>query len=148
MLKICWVPGAVTRVLARQPGVTEAVGIDPSPVFIAKARELASAAVNLAFEQGDGRSLPFADGGFDVVVLHTTLCHVPQPEQVLAEAFRVLRPDGTVTLATATTARPRSRSGECDPLQECIEAVKAAFIHELWLVRRLRALLRSSGSRC
>ena len=34
--------GAVTRVLADWPGVSEAVGIDPSPVFISTARELAA----------------------------------------------------------------------------------------------------------
>lgn len=137
--------GAVTRALARQPGVTEAVGIDPSPVFVAKARELAAAAANLAFEQGDGRSLPFVDGHFDVAVLHTTLCHVPQPEQVMAEAFRVLRPDGTLAVCDGDYSTTTVAVGECDPLQDCIEAVKAAFIHDLWLVRRLRALLRSSG---
>jgi cyclopropane fatty-acyl-phospholipid synthase-like methyltransferase len=32
--------GAVTRVLAAWPGVVEAVGVDPSPVFVAKARKL------------------------------------------------------------------------------------------------------------
>jgi cyclopropane fatty-acyl-phospholipid synthase-like methyltransferase len=29
--------GAVTRVLATWPGVVEAIGVDPSPVFVAKA---------------------------------------------------------------------------------------------------------------
>ena len=33
--------GAVTRVLAAWPGVAEAIGVDPSPVFVTKARELA-----------------------------------------------------------------------------------------------------------
>ena len=33
--------GAVTRALAAWPGVSEAVGVDPSPVFLARARELA-----------------------------------------------------------------------------------------------------------
>jgi trans-aconitate methyltransferase len=32
--------GAVTRVLAAWPGVAAAVGVDPSPVFVAKARTL------------------------------------------------------------------------------------------------------------
>ena len=45
--------GAVTRVLAAWPGVTEAVGIDPSPVFISTARELATAAGNVTFEGFD-----------------------------------------------------------------------------------------------
>ena len=32
--------GAVTRSVAKWPGVSAAVGVDPSPVFVAKAREL------------------------------------------------------------------------------------------------------------
>ena len=136
--------GAVTRVLAAWPAVTEAVGIDPSPVFVSKARELATAA-NVTFELGDGRSLPFADGDFDVVVVHTTLCHVPQPERVLVEAFRILRPGGTLTVCDGDYATITVALGESDPLQDCIEAVKAAFINDLWLVRRLPALLRSVG---
>jgi hypothetical protein len=35
--------------------------------------------------------------------------------------------------------------GESDPLQSCIEAVKAAFINDAWLVRRLPKLLRTAG---
>ena len=137
--------GAVTRVLAARPGVTEAVGIDPSPVFISTARELATAAGNVTFEQGDGRSLRFADGDFDAVVAHTTLCHVPEPERVLAEAFRILRPGGTLAVCDGDYATITVAVGESDPLQDCIEAVKAAFINDLWLVRRLPALLRSEG---
>ena len=83
--------GAVTRTVACRPGVAEAVGVDPSPVFVSKAQALARTIANIAFEQGDGRALRFGDDEFDVVVLHTTLCHVPEPERVLAEAFRVLR---------------------------------------------------------
>jgi len=135
---------AVTRVLADWPNVSEAVGIDPSPVFISKARELAAAA-SAAFELGDGRSLRFANGDFDAVVMHTTLCHIPQPERVLAEAYRVLRPGGTLTIFDGDYATITVALGESDPLQDCIEAVKTAFINDLWLVRRLPALLRSVG---
>jgi ubiquinone/menaquinone biosynthesis C-methylase UbiE len=137
--------GSVTRVLADRPGVTEAVGIDPSPVFISKAQELAGAGANLTFEQGDGRSLRFADADFNAAVVHTTLCHVPQPDRVLAEAFRILRPGGTLAVYDGDYATVTVALGESDPLQDCIEAVKAAFINDLWLVRRLPALLRSVG---
>jgi SAM-dependent methyltransferase len=132
-------------VLARRPGVAEAVGVDPSPVFIARARELASGETNVAFEEGDGRCLPFADGAFDAVVVHTTLCHVPQPELVLAEAARVLRPGGTLAVCEADYATITVALGESDPLQRCIEAVRAGFIHDGWLARRLPTLLRSAG---
>jgi SAM-dependent methyltransferase len=137
--------GAVTRVLARRPGVAEAVGVDPSPVFVARAGELAAGLGNTSFEEGDGRALRFGDGGFDVVVCHTVLCHVPEPERVLAEAFRVLRPGGTVAVCDGDYATTTVALGEADPLQDCIEAVKAEFLNDPWLVRRLPALLRSAG---
>jgi ubiquinone/menaquinone biosynthesis C-methylase UbiE len=137
--------GPVTRVLARQPDVAEAVGVDPSPVFISTARELAGPAAGATFEQGDGRSLKFADGDFDAAILHTTLCHIPQPERVLAEAFRVLRSDGTLAVFDGDYTTITVAVGNCDPLQDCIEAVKAVFINDVWLVRRLPTLLRSAG---
>ena len=137
--------GPVTRLLARQRGVAEAVGIDPSPVFIAKAGKLAAELGNVSFEEGDGRALRFADGDFDVVVCHTVLCHVPEPERVLAEALRVLRPGGTLAVCDGDYATTTVALGESDPLQACIEAVKAEFLNDPWLVRRLPALLRSVG---
>src|SRR5262245_63215827 len=76
--------GAITRALAAWPGVTAAVGVDPSPLFVAKARELARGLESVSFEVADGRSLPFVDGAFDAVVYHTTLCHVPDPGAMLA----------------------------------------------------------------
>jgi SAM-dependent methyltransferase len=137
--------GPVTRLLAGWPGVGEAVGVDPSPVFVAMAGELAAGLGNVSFEEGDGRALRFGDGGFDVVVCHTVLCHVPAPEGVLAEAFRVLRPGGTLAVCDGDYATITVALGEGDPLQDCIEAVKAGFLNDPWLARRLPALLRSVG---
>lgn len=137
--------GAVIRVLADHPDVAEAVGVDPSGVFIAKAREMGTALGDVAFEVGDGRALRFADRDFDAVVLHTALCHIPEPERVLAEASRVLRPGGTLAVCDGDYATITVALGDSDPLQCCVEAVKAAFINDLWLVRRLPALLLSAG---
>jgi SAM-dependent methyltransferase len=137
--------GAVTRVLATWPGVREAVGVDPSPVFLARARELARGLTTIAFEEADGRSLPFGGSTFDAVVLHTTLCHVPDPALPLHEAVRVLRPGGCLAVfegdyATGTLA---IRAG--DPLDTCAEAFREHFVHDPWLVRRLPALVRAAG---
>ena len=63
--------GAGCRELALHPEVSEVVGLDPSPVFLEKARELAAAVPNLRFDEGDARSLPYEDGEFDAVVFHT-----------------------------------------------------------------------------
>jgi ubiquinone/menaquinone biosynthesis C-methylase UbiE len=137
--------GSVVRVLARRPGVAEAVGVDPSPVFVARARALGADLPNVAFEEGDGRALRFADGEFDAVVLHTSLCHIPEPERVLGEAFRVLRPGGALAVFDGDYATTTVALGASDPLQGCMEAVQAAYIHDPWLVRRLPALLASAG---
>src|SRR5262249_44747890 len=51
--------GAVTRTLAQWPGIAHAVGIDPSAVFLAKARLLSQGIPHIAFAEGDGRSLAF-----------------------------------------------------------------------------------------
>jgi ubiquinone/menaquinone biosynthesis C-methylase UbiE len=137
--------GAVTRVLGGWPGVAEVTGLDPSPVFLARARELAASMRHVHFVEADGRSLPFEDATFDVVVFHTVLCHLPGPERALSEAFRVLRSEGwladfEVDYATITVA-----TGKEDPLQTCIEAAKDALVHDVWLVRRLPQLVREAG---
>jgi SAM-dependent methyltransferase len=73
--------GALTRALAAWPGVAEAIGVDPSPVFVARARNLPREMTTLSFQEADGRSLPFGDNSFDAVVFHTTLCHVSERER-------------------------------------------------------------------
>lgn len=137
--------GCVTRTLARWPGVAAALGIDPSAVFIAKAKELAGAIANLSFETGDGCRLQQADDSFDVVVLHTTLSHVPEPQGVLAEAHRVLRPGGTLAVFDGDYATATVAIGPCDPLEACVEAFRGGYVHDPWLVRRLTGLLAGSG---
>ena len=41
----------------------------------------------------NGEQLPFATGSVDAVVCESLLEHVPRPERIVAEMFRVLRPD-------------------------------------------------------
>lgn len=137
--------GAVARALARWPSVTEVVGIDPSPVFLAKARELGKALTNVSFREADGRSLPFEDTSFDVVVYHTTLCHLPGPERALAEGFRVLRPGGWLAVFDGDYATTTVAAGDSDPLQVCADAAVAALVHDRWLIRRLPMIVRSTG---
>lgn len=54
--------------------------------------------LNLEWVQGDSMALPFADEGFDYVVLHLIVAVVPHPERCLAEAARVLKPGGRILI--------------------------------------------------
>jgi ubiquinone/menaquinone biosynthesis C-methylase UbiE len=75
--------GAVTRFLAGLPDVSHAVGVDPSPVFIAKAKELAGSVQNLTFQEADGRALPCEERSFDAVLFQSRLVEWLKREPVV-----------------------------------------------------------------
>ncbi len=132
--------GAVTRALAQRPNVAHVTGIDTSEVFIARANKLAGRVKNVSFEERDGRRTGFDPGTFDVVVLHTVLCHALQPEQMIVEAFRVLRPGGWVAIFDADYASVAT--GSCDPLQACIDVLP---VQNLGLMRRVPSMVEACG---
>ncbi len=132
--------GGVTRQLAEWPKVAHATGIDTSEVFIARARQLAQDIQNVSFEQGDGRRTGFDDETFDVVVLHTVVSHALRPEQLITEAFRFLRSGGWLAVLDADDATVAT--GDCDPLQACINVLP---VQNLGLMRLLPSMLEDSG---
>jgi SAM-dependent methyltransferase len=137
--------GAITRVLAERAGIAAIVAVDPSPVFLAKACELAAGYRHVAFQLGDVRALEFEEGVFDGAVAHTCLTHVPGPDQALRELFRVLRPGGTLAVFDGDYASTTLACGDGDPLQSCADAAMAALVNDRWLARRLPALVRGAG---
>jgi arsenite methyltransferase len=109
--------GAIARTLAARHGIRTVVGVDPSPGLIERARILADGIDNLAFREGDGRRLAFPDASFDLVVAHRVLSHVPAPQLVLEQAFRVLRPGGALAVFDGDYATITVALGDPDPLQ-------------------------------
>jgi ubiquinone/menaquinone biosynthesis C-methylase UbiE len=137
--------GAVCRELALCPGIGRIIGVDPSPVFLAVARKLADNLPNLSFIEGDGRALPCQDSSYDAIIFHTTLSHVPEPQAALAEAFRVLRPDGVLAVFDGNYTSTTLAIGDFDPLQSCADAAMAALVHDRWLIPRLPGLIMNAG---
>jgi SAM-dependent methyltransferase len=137
--------GAISRRLVQVVGVAEVVGVDPSPGLLDRARQLAASTPRLSFMEADGRYLPFADESFDVVVAHTVISHVPTPERLVAEAFRVLRAGGTAAVFDGDFSTVSVATADHDPLQACAGAFASGFVNDPWVVRRLPSMLREAG---
>lgn len=70
-------------------------GVDPSPGLLQRARDAAKAeGIDFDIEEGFAEALPFEDDRFDTVLITFTLCSVQDQMQSLAEARRVLKPEG------------------------------------------------------
>ena len=136
--------GPVCRHLATLPGVASVTGVDPSPLFVERARELSP---DLTFAVGDGRALDLPDDGFDAVVFHTSLCHIPDVELALAEARRVLRPGGRLAAFDGDYATMTFARDAADPLQSCAAAVIEMVVFDPWLMRRIVPLVTAAGCR-
>lgn len=76
--------------------VQRAEGIDQSHemLTIARANLNRAGVENANVRKGDAAALPLEDGVADLVVIHQVLHYVDNPDRVIAEAARILRPEG------------------------------------------------------
>lgn len=87
--------------LADYDSALEVTGIDFSTDMLDKAREkVREQGLHQvrSLRQMDARHLDFADESFDTVAAMHVLSVVPEPERVMAEVARVLRPGGEVVI--------------------------------------------------
>lgn len=78
-------------------GVQKIYGVDIVPHYEEEARAMAAEkglADRAEFLTGDATRLPFPENFFDVIIANDVMEHVGQPEAVLREAHRVLKPGG------------------------------------------------------
>ncbi len=106
--------GVVAQLLAHR--ARSVCCVDRSERVVEAARTRLSELGNVESRVGDMHSLPFADASFDQVLHWNTLTYSEQPRLALAEAARVLRPDGilaVVTLAEHRQAEVTAAYGHC-----------------------------------
>lgn len=136
--------GVVSREIARRVGPDGSVlALDPCPVFVRRAEDLARDAPvgNLTFAVGDARALELPDAAFDVAVAVTVLCHVPGREQVLRGLRRVVRPGGHVLIVDGDYASNQLAHPDRALTERIIAAWRGQVVDDPWLVRRLGRLL-------
>lgn len=83
------------------PGV-RITGLDPweNAVLRARRKIAAQGLENASVVLGDGCAMPFAEGHFDLVVANLAINNVSDPDALLRECLRVLKPGGRACFTT------------------------------------------------
>jgi len=111
--------GSAPRVLDLGCGAGDSVdlfrSVDPNVAWVGadiedSAEVAARTRGDADFVTFDGRTLPFDDGGFDLVYCKQVLEHVEHPRELIAEAARVLRSGGHLAGSTSQLEAFHSRS--------------------------------------
>jgi demethylmenaquinone methyltransferase/2-methoxy-6-polyprenyl-1,4-benzoquinol methylase len=98
VLDVATGPGGVARQLV-QRSRAQVVGLDVTATMLDTAAALVSrdgVAGRVSLVRATGERLPFADGCFDALTFTYLLRYVPDPEAVVREMARVVRPGGVV----------------------------------------------------
>lgn len=86
--------GKLLNRLVEDQALLTGIGLDLSDEMIAQARQVNGSPQRLQYKQGNAEALPFDAAQFDAVFSTISFLHYPDPEAVLADVRRVLRPQG------------------------------------------------------
>jgi SAM-dependent methyltransferase len=141
-LEVCCGLGEDARRLAGlvEPGGS-VVGLDASRGLLERAR---LAAPELTWVVGDARELPFEESCFDAARVERALQHIAEPERVLAEMVRVVRPGGVV-LACEPDWGTLALSADRQDLADMLGAAAEISIAHPRIGRALPGLLVDAG---
>ncbi len=122
-------------------GADAVVAAEPDPAMRRRlTARLGEARVPVEIADAGAEELPFPDASFDAVVFTLVLCSVADPGRALAEARRVLRPDGRfVALEHVRGAGRHAR------WQERIDPVWTRLMAGCHVDRDTGAAIRSAG---
>jgi ubiquinone/menaquinone biosynthesis C-methylase UbiE len=125
-----------------------AIGVDASLTLLESARAASEGFPAVEFIQADIQNLPFANGFLHSCKVDRTLQHVEQPDEVLKEIFRTVRPGGRVVCAEpdwGTFAIEASSLGDQHPVAQQVAQLWSHDIRNHRIGRDLRKLLVETG---
>ena len=100
VLEIACGTGILTLALAGQVNAITAIDISARMIQIAKEKAGKQAVHNIDFEVADAYSLAYQADSFDVVLLFNVLQVIKNPDLMLREIYRVLKPGGFLVTAS------------------------------------------------
>lgn len=100
-----------------QPRARSVTCLDSSSRVVRAARRRLGHLPRVRLTVGDMHALPLPDAGFDHVMLVNSLSYARQPERVVAEAARVLRPGGDLVAVTLRAHRHAAVAEAYDHVQ-------------------------------
>ena len=139
-------PRGITDLLSTRVGASgRVIGLDMDGQFLKVAR--AGAPNNVEFRQGDAYGSDLPAGSFDLVHMRFVASTAGDPEHLLRESIRLVRPGGIVALQ-----EPDGSSLNCHPPHPAWDRLKAALLGafssvgaDLQLGKRLYAIVRQAG---
>jgi SAM-dependent methyltransferase len=106
-------PRGCLRLLSERVGARgRVVGVERNDEQVERARQFVAdnRLTNVEVLHADARSTGLPEGTFDLATARLVLVNVPEPEQIVAEMVRIVRPGGVVALHEADSTTQR-----CDP---------------------------------
>jgi SAM-dependent methyltransferase len=97
--------GRLLKLLASRANRAVGVDIDPHARQAARTDLMLAGLPNCSLRHGDMYRLPFADAGFDTIILDDVLAGAKDPVRALQEAKRLLHPNGRLLVLQALRDR-------------------------------------------
>ncbi len=122
ILEIGFGPGIAVEAVANRATNGLVAGIDFSQTMVSAARKRSAASVRAGkvdLRYGDAAHLPFADSRFDKAFSIHSIYFWPDPVPVLAEIYRVLKPDGLLVLTVLPKEKWNPENPEAAGTPEC-----------------------------
>lgn len=96
--------------LEAYPQHCQVTGIDLAPEMLERAQDRVNRNGwrHVTLQQGDAQNLTFADDAFDYVTAFHVVSVVPDPQRMMAEAQRVSRPGGLLTIINHFRSRQQA----------------------------------------